>query len=103
MEAIDFSLRTTQQDLADELNRPQDGGWGWDYWWNGFWRFRHIEFRDDQVFLFADELPPGVYEYEYLVRATTPGKFHERPARVWEMYYPENFGQTHGGWMTIHE
>ncbi len=103
MEAIDFRLRTTQQDLADEVNQPREGQWSWDYYWNGLWRFRHIEFRDDQVFLFADDLEAGVYEYEYLVRATTPGKFHLRPARVWEMYYPETFGQTSGEWMTINE
>lgn len=103
MEAIDFSLRTTQQDLADSVNQPSSGNWSWDYYWNGLWRFRHIEFRDDRVFLFADDLPPGVYQYEYLVRATTPGKFHSRPARAWEMYYPEVFGQTSGEWMTINE
>jgi uncharacterized protein YfaS (alpha-2-macroglobulin family) len=103
MEAIDFQLKTTQQDLADTVNTPPADGWSWDYYWNGIWRFNHIEFRDDQVFLFADELPPGVYKYEYLVRATTPGKFHLRPARAWEMYYPETFGQTAGDWMEIRE
>lgn len=103
MEAIDFQLRTTQQDLANTVNRQSDGEWSWDYYWNGLWRFNHREFRDDQVFLFADELPPGVYRYEYLVRATTPGKFHLRPARVWEMYYPETFGQTSGDWLEIRE
>lgn len=103
MEAIDFQLKTTQQDLADTVNTPPADGWSWNYYWNGIWRFNHIEFRDDQVFLFADELPPGVYKYEYLVRATTPGKFHLRPARAWEMYYPETFGQTAGDWMEIRE
>jgi uncharacterized protein YfaS (alpha-2-macroglobulin family) len=96
-EAIDTSYAISQQQLNDTANPWQD------YYKNQTWRFTHVELRDDRVFLFADELPPGVYRYEYLVRATTPGTFHERPARVWEMYFPENFGQTNGGWLTIGE
>ncbi|MDD5055587.1 MAG: Ig-like domain-containing protein [Candidatus Peribacteraceae bacterium] len=96
-EAIDLQYATAQQHLSDELNSSND------YYRNQSWRFSHVELRDDRVFLFADELPSGVYRYEYLVRATTPGTFHERPARVWEMYFPETFGQTGGGWLTIGE
>jgi hypothetical protein len=98
-EPIDFTLEISQQRLQDEINQPdsEDGY----YWRNPLWRFGHREFRDDQVFLFADYLPAGVYEYEYLVRATTPGKFRQRPARVWEMYFPETFGQSEGGWLQI--
>ena len=98
MEAVDFKLKTSQQDLSDEVNQ-NDG-----YWWRSPLRyFNHKEFRDDSVFLFADYLPAGVYEYEYLARATTPGKFKYRPTRVWEMYYPEIFGQTEGGWIEVKE
>lgn len=98
-EPIDLNLATSQQELYGEVdNRPQT--WR-EFEKNQIWRFSHIEFRDDRIFLFADELPPGVYTYEYVVRATTPGTFHERPARVWEMYNPEVFGQTEGKRMTI--
>jgi uncharacterized protein YfaS (alpha-2-macroglobulin family) len=97
MEAIDLSLNTTQQNL---LNGQANGGdrpyWEW-------WYFTHTEFRDDRVFLFAQDLPAGVYTYEYLERATTPGKFRDRPATAFEMYYPETFGQTGGGWVDIRE
>lgn len=109
MEAIDLSLKTSQTDLlTGEVNQPvRSGGYSYWYGWtddyisNALWRFGHIEYRDDQVFLFADYLPTGVYQYEYLVRATTPGHFHYRPARAYEMYYPETFGQTEGNWFDI--
>lgn len=101
-EAIDLKYATSQKNLYEQV--VNNGGETWqDYYRNQTWRFTHIEFRDDRIFLFADELPPGVYTYEYLVRATTPGTFRERPARVWEMYYPETFGQSSGGPITIKE
>ena len=100
-ESIDFTLKTSQQHLKDEVNQTEtDDGW-WS--WNPIWYFNHTEFRDDEIFLFADWLPAGVYEYEYLSRATIAGKFRERPARAWEMYYPEVFGQTDGDWLEIKE
>jgi uncharacterized protein YfaS (alpha-2-macroglobulin family) len=98
-EPIDFTLQTSQQYLADEVNQSEEPY----YWWNQLWYFNHKEFRDDEIFLFADYLPAGVYEYEYLTRATTSGKFRERPAHAWEMYYPETFGQTDGNWLEIKE
>ncbi len=97
MEAIDLSLQTSQQGLYQHAVNQSDTVQEW-------WRsdpFSHKEFRDDRVFLFADELVPGVYTYEYLVRATSSGTFRERPAKAWEMYFPETFGQTKGGWITI--
>lgn len=35
---------------------------------------------------------PGVYEYSYIARATTPGEFIVPPAKAEEMYHPETFG-----------
>ena len=98
-EAIDLSLKTSQQRLKDLVNEMPTN-WR-DYWRSSARRFNHKEFRDDRVFLFADRLPKGVYKYEYLVRATTPGTFRQRPARAWEMYFPEIFGQTGGSWYEI--
>jgi len=102
LEAIDLSLATAQQSLLSDSTTSQTF-WSEDFWRNGLWRFSHHEYRDDSVFLFAEELPAGVYQYTYLVRATTPGTFHERPARVWQMYFPEVFGQTAGKLMTVKE
>ncbi|MDD5750945.1 MAG: alpha-2-macroglobulin family protein, partial [Candidatus Peribacteraceae bacterium] len=100
LEPIDLSLETAQKTL---LSDSTTNTWNRGYWQSGLWRFNHHEFRDDSVFLFADELPAGVYQWTYLVRATTPGVFHERPALAWQMYFPEVFGQTEGKLMTIRE
>ncbi len=98
LEPIDLQYATSQQNLlAEKANTVEDA------YRSQLWRFSHTEMRDDRVFLFAEELPPGIYVYEYLVRATTPGRFRERPARAFEMYFPETFGQTGGGWVDIRE
>jgi uncharacterized protein YfaS (alpha-2-macroglobulin family) len=89
-EGIDFALQTNQKYLEGETNIYERQGW----WWDPLWFFTHKEFRDDQVFLFAEDLPAGVYKYEYLVRATLPGTYLWRPARAYEMYFPEVFGNT---------
>jgi uncharacterized protein YfaS (alpha-2-macroglobulin family) len=94
-EPIDLQFATSQQNGLENAANSSPNEFSWEeYERNQLWRFSHIEFRDDRIFMFAEELPPGVYKYEYLVRATTPGTFHERPAKVSEMYYPEVFGQT---------
>ncbi len=100
-EPIDLQFATAQRNLLDDAVNVMKS-WR-DYERNQTWRFTHIEYRDDRIFMFAEELPPGVYTYEYLVRLTTPGRFHERPAKVWEMYFPEVFGQTEGKWVQVRE
>ncbi len=92
MEPVDLSLATSQQELLQDTVHATNSLWP--RWW-GDW-FSHVEFRDDRVFLFADSLSPGVYRYQYLMRGAVPGAYRVRPARVWEMYYPEVFGQTAG-------
>ena len=59
------------------------------------------ESHDDRLFLFRERLQPGVYEFEYYVRALIPGTYHHLPAVVSEMYFPENFGRTDGRYFTI--
>jgi uncharacterized protein YfaS (alpha-2-macroglobulin family) len=59
------------------------------------------ESHDDRLFLFQERVQPGVYEFEYFVRALIPGTYHHLPAIVSEMYFPENFGRTDGRYFTI--
>lgn len=61
----------------------------------------HIESHDDRVFLFNEQLSPGVYEYEYYLRALVPGEFQYLPARAEQLYFPEVFGRTEGGLMKV--
>jgi alpha-2-macroglobulin len=104
MEVVDVSLETSQKGLLEDIDSSTGGDW-WDptYWKSGLWHFTHREVRDDRFFLFAEQLPAGVYQYNYIVRATTPGTFHQRPTRAFEMYFPEVFGQTEGTLVTIGE
>jgi uncharacterized protein YfaS (alpha-2-macroglobulin family) len=61
----------------------------------------HEELHDDRVFLFIESLYPGSYQYQYFVRATTPGTYQHMPAVVSQMYYPEVFGRTGGSTMEV--
>jgi uncharacterized protein YfaS (alpha-2-macroglobulin family) len=46
---------------------------------------------------------PGVYEYSYIARATTPGTFIAPPAKAEEMYSPEVFGRSSSDWVIVEE
>ena len=63
----------------------------------------HIEAHDDRVFLYVESLEPGVYEYEYYLRALVPGTFAHLPARAEELYFPDIFGRTSGERFTVKE
>lgn len=95
LEPIDFSLETSPQNFAGETQQcvPDWSGkqicrndWEMRWWWRNAWD--HIEQRDDRVFLFAENLEPGIYEYEFIATAVTPGEFRVPPARVYEFYNP---------------
>jgi len=92
LEAVDQSLLTSVQEgipIHLGFNDLKRKGWGW-------WFFNHIELRDEKVVLSADYLPAGTYEYTYLVRAVTPGKFQVIPPIGWEFYFPDVYGRGSG-------
>ncbi len=49
----------------------------------------------------AQELPRGVHEYVYYVRATSPGNFFVAPAVAEESFYPEVFGRSDSGRFSV--
>jgi len=61
------------------------------------------ESHDDRLFLFKQHMEPGVYTYDYYIRALVPGTFHHLPARAEEMYFPEVFGRTGGAYFIVKE
>jgi len=74
-------------------------GRGWWYWrWQ--W-FEHQNFRDERAEAFSSLLWEGVYDYNYVARATTPGEFVVPPTKAEEMYNPETFGRTATDFVTI--
>jgi len=87
--AVTGSLPASGPDPDSSLRggRSSFSGWWWRHW------FEHQNLRDDRVEVFASRLGAGVYSYEYVARATTPGVFVAPPARVEEMYAPETFGR----------
>jgi hypothetical protein len=91
LEAVNLGFATSASSrLGNQLkNKLYDF-----YSWYAFFAFDHQELRDESVVLFADRLPSGVYEYTYLARATTLGRFVAAPTKAEEMYHPETFGRT---------
>jgi alpha-2-macroglobulin len=69
----------------------QESHYGW--WWWGPW-YEHQNLRDERAEAFTPLLWDGVYEYTYIARATTPGRFIVPPAKAEEMYSPEVFGRS---------
>lgn len=65
------------------------------------WRWRWRELRRDRLLLYAERLDPGVYTFTYTLRAVAPGNFRMKRARAEEMYAPEVFGLSDGGYLKI--
>jgi uncharacterized protein YfaS (alpha-2-macroglobulin family) len=98
MDPLPAGFEIVNPDIAVSVQVPEDktaendrrrGGWFWRTIW-----FDHQNLRDDRAEAFASLLPGGVYDYSYVVRATTPGLFIVPPAKAEEMYHPETFGRT---------
>ncbi|MFT3928284.1 MAG: hypothetical protein QM778_37495 [Myxococcales bacterium] len=81
LEAVNFGLLTEARGAAGALSLQQGP-------------VDHSELRDSQSVFAATQLEPGLYQYQYLARASTPGSFVVPPAKVSEMYHPETFGST---------
>ncbi|HEY0429809.1 MAG TPA: DUF6049 family protein [Pyrinomonadaceae bacterium] len=98
LEILNPGLAVTEQIPGDAGNTSVieygSDSIGYGYWW---WRqnwFEHQNFRDERAEAFCSLLWEGVYNYSYVTRATTPGKFVVPPAKAEEMYHPETFGRT---------
>jgi hypothetical protein len=82
--------------LAVSGATPQDPSspdyrYGW--WWWSTWS-DHQNMRDERAEAFTPLLWEGVYQYTYIARATTPGRFVVPPAKAEEMYSPDVFGRS---------
>lgn len=89
LEASNPVLATTGT-LPENPTDTSRGGW---WWWTRTW-YEHENLRDERVESFTSLLWPGVHEYSYIARATTPGRFVVPPAKAEEMYRPETFGRS---------
>jgi hypothetical protein len=53
----------------------------------GFWSY--VEYRDEKVAFFVNEITQGEHLLRYRLRAEIPGVFHALPTRLFAMYAPE--------------
>jgi uncharacterized protein YfaS (alpha-2-macroglobulin family) len=88
LEAVNPRFATVTSQVEEE--EENDGNW-WDDT-PDTWTYR--ELRDDEARAFADHLSAGEYTFEYLARATLPGKFMALPARAEAMYTPDENGRS---------
>ncbi|MCD4753223.1 MAG: hypothetical protein K8R40_09145, partial [Anaerolineaceae bacterium] len=88
LEIINPALAVSES-LPDDPTEPNYGWW----WWR--W-YQHQNLRDERAEAFTALLWEGTYEYSYVARAITPGRFVVPPTKAEEMYSPEVFGRSAG-------
>ena len=103
VDPLPAGLEIVNPALAVSQSIPQDPSspdykYGW--WWWGTW-YEHQNMRDERAEAFTSLLWDGVYDYTYIARATTPGKFIAPPAKAEEMYSPEVFGRSGNDWVIV--
>ncbi|MCK9393204.1 hypothetical protein M0Q03_00155 [bacterium] len=59
------------------------------------------EIKDDRAMIYKDYLEPGVYEFDYYIRATTRGNFLQLPSLIYERNNPKVFGQTSSSYFEV--
>jgi len=103
VDPLPAGLEIVNPALAVSQSIPQDPEspdftYGW--WWWRTW-YEHQNLRDERAEAFTSLLWDGVYDYSYIARATTPGKFVVPPAKAEEMYSPEVFGRSGSDWVIV--
>ena len=103
VDPLPAGLEIVNPSLAVSGSIPQDptsSDYRYGWWWWGSW-YEHQNMRDERAEAFASLLWDGVYDYSYIARATTPGKFVVPPAKAEEMYSPEVFGRSGSDWVIV--
>ena len=100
VDPLPAGLEATHPELATSGTLPENpldvsggGRGGLFWWWSRTW-YEHENLRDERAEAFTSLLWPGVHEYSYIARATTPGRYVVPPAKAEEMYSPETFGRS---------
>lgn len=96
LEIVNPALAVSQSIPQD----PESPDYRYGWWWWGPW-YEHQNMRDERAEAFTSLLWDGVYEYTYIARATTPGRFIAPPAKAEEMYAPEVFGRSGSDWVVV--
>lgn len=83
-EALNERLNTTSHVAGEEADI---------YRWYTY-GYNRKDVYDERVTLFVTRLTAGRHEYDYLMRATTPGEFSVLPAEVSLMYDPDTWARS---------
>jgi len=96
-----FEIVNSELANAESLPKSSDiKPMNWDYRYRSRW-FEHQNLRDNRAEAFTQFLESGIWNYDYVVRATTPGNFVAPPAKAEEMYSPEVFGRTATAFVSV--
>lgn len=96
-----FEIVNSALAVAESLPRSNDEmSEDWQTRYRLRW-FNHQNLRDNRAEAFTQFLGSGIWNYEYIARATTPGNFVAPPAKVEEMYSPEVFGRTATAFVSV--
>ena len=65
------------------------------------WNFDNAAIADDKITFFAEKLPAGVYNIDYLAQSGASGSYNYLPAVIKQMFNPSIYARTSGGLMEI--
>lgn len=85
LEPLNFALATTEKVSRGEMTEVVKRSLG---------MVSYSEVRDHRVALYIDDMPAGDYEFGYVARAATSGRFLRPAARAEAMYRPDVSGTT---------
>ena len=61
----------------------------------------YVQFHDDSVTYFFEQLPKGTYDFYFRTRAMTAGRFVQPPAVAELVYDPSVSGASPGRWISV--
>jgi uncharacterized repeat protein (TIGR01451 family) len=101
-EPISFALKDAPLELLRTISQNDSDNEDIAFSLFNFWNWYDLEeVNPDNITLFANHLPKGVYTYNYLVRPITPGTYITPGPTAEEMYAPENYGRALGETITV--
>jgi uncharacterized protein YfaS (alpha-2-macroglobulin family) len=87
--ALEDPLPAGVEQISDTSAYPlESGSTAW--WWYG----PRVEYRDARTLFFLDSFEQGRYEFVYLVKAVSSGRFRAVPAQIAPMYVPDVAAST---------
>ncbi len=94
--ALEDPLPAGVEAIQDTTAYPLESG-SRDWWWYG----PRVEYRDARTTFFLESFEQGRYEFVYLVKAVSTGRFQAIPAQIAPMYVPNVTASTEPFTVTV--